>query len=137
MPNKKYAMEWLDKAKHSLEAAKILYEARHYTDVIGFELQQAVEKVLKSIPAFHNRKIKRTHDLSILIRDVGGYIEVKTEYIKLCEIATDYYVIERYPSMMKDLPSTSEIKRVLDMAFDLYGQVKGYIEGSDKLKDSK
>ena len=94
MPNKKYAMEWLDKAKHSLEAAKILYEARHYTDVIGFELQQAVEKVLKSIPAFHNRKIKRTHDLSILIRDVSGYIEVKTEYIKLCEIATDYYVIE-------------------------------------------
>ena len=46
-------------------------------------------------------------------------------------------MIERYPSMMKDLPSPSEIKRVLDMAFDLYGQVKGYFEGSDKLKDSK
>ena len=137
MPNKKYAMEWLDKAKHSLEAAKILYEAGHYTDVIGFELQQAVEKILKSIPAFNNRKIKRTHDLSILIRDVSGYIEIKTEYITLCEIATDYYVIERYPSMMKDLPSSPEIKRVLDMAFDLCGKVKGYIEGSDKLKDSK
>jgi len=137
MPNKKYAMEWLDKAKHSLEAAKILYEAGHYTDVIGFELQQAVEKILKSIPAFNNRKIKRTHDLSILIRDVSGYIEVKTEYIKLCEIATDYYVIERYPSIMKDLPSSPEIKRVLDMAFDLYRRIRDYIEGSDKIKDNR
>ena len=35
MPNKKIALEWLEKAWHDLESARILIDADHFTDVIG------------------------------------------------------------------------------------------------------
>ncbi len=52
MPNKIYAKEWLEIANHHLESVKILYEGTHYTDIIGIELHQAIEKTLKAIPAY-------------------------------------------------------------------------------------
>ena len=58
MPNKKHAKEWLEKARHNLKAAEILFKANHYTDVIGIELHQAIEKTLKALPAFSNKKIE-------------------------------------------------------------------------------
>jgi len=33
MVNRRYADEWLEKAKHDLEGAKILYQAGHYSDI--------------------------------------------------------------------------------------------------------
>ena len=49
MPNKQLANEWIDKAWHDLTSAKILIEADHFTDVIGIDLQQALEKMLKAV----------------------------------------------------------------------------------------
>ena len=46
--NKTSAKEWLVIAFHDLQSAKILYEANHYTDSIGNDLQQSIEKILKS-----------------------------------------------------------------------------------------
>ncbi len=45
MGNKSSAIEWLIIAWHDLSSARILYAARHYTDTIGIDLQQAIEKV--------------------------------------------------------------------------------------------
>jgi len=44
MPNKPLAVEWLAKAYHDLSSARILYAANHYTDTIGIDLQQSIEK---------------------------------------------------------------------------------------------
>jgi len=49
MANKTYAKEWLVFAMKNLNTAKLLYEANHYEDIIGIELQQVLEKVLKSM----------------------------------------------------------------------------------------
>jgi hypothetical protein len=43
MSNKIYAQEWLELAKHNLQGAEILFAADHFTDVIGCEIQQAIE----------------------------------------------------------------------------------------------
>ena len=45
MPNKSLAKEWLVKAYHDLSAAEVLFNAEHFTDSIGFDLQQSIEKV--------------------------------------------------------------------------------------------
>ncbi|MDH4202546.1 MAG: HEPN domain-containing protein [Phycisphaerae bacterium] len=64
MPNKSLAEQWLVKAWHDLKSAQILYDAGHFTDSIGCDCQQAIEKMLKSFLAYENKKIKRTHDLA-------------------------------------------------------------------------
>ena len=57
MANKKIAVEWLKKAYHDLSSARLLYAAGHYTDTIANDLQQAIEKTLKSFLAYENKKI--------------------------------------------------------------------------------
>ena len=51
MPNEIYAQEWIELAGHNLKAAELLFAADHFTDVIGCEIQQALEKSLKALLA--------------------------------------------------------------------------------------
>jgi len=44
MPNKTYALEWLEISKRHLETAILLFSHNHYTDVIAIEIHQALEK---------------------------------------------------------------------------------------------
>ena len=44
MSNKPYAKEWLIFANKNLETAILLFEANHYEDIIGVEIQQSLEK---------------------------------------------------------------------------------------------
>ena len=46
--NKKATIEWMTIAYHDLTSAQILFSVNHYTDSIGSDLQQAIEKLLKS-----------------------------------------------------------------------------------------
>ena len=62
MPNKTSSMEWLRIAFHDLQSAKILFLANHFTDSIGNDLQQALEKILKSILPFKSERINTSHN---------------------------------------------------------------------------
>ena len=53
MANKMYAIEWLRFAIKNLNTAKLLYKVKHYEDIIGIELQQTLEKSLKSLIAYN------------------------------------------------------------------------------------
>ena len=63
--NKTLAIEWLNKAYHHIGSAKILFNAKHFTDVIGIDIHYGVEVTLKSILAYENKNIIKTHDLNI------------------------------------------------------------------------
>jgi HEPN domain-containing protein len=124
MPNNRtYALEWLELAKHNFEGAEILLEAGHYTDIIGLELQQSIEKTLKALLAYEGHKIERTHELSLLLRRVEANLKIKDEYYDLCDIATTYYSEQRYPVEKTELPPVEEILKVLRLAKDLFDQV--------------
>lgn len=123
MPNKTYAKQWLIKAYHDLSSARILYEANHYTDTIGFDLQQAIEKTLKSFLAYENRKIRKIHDLTEVAALATDYIKFEDYEIDLLDITTNYYMHDRYPVANISLPSRQEIKKILDFAENLLGRV--------------
>ena len=123
MPNSVYALEWLNFAKRNLETAFLLYEADHYEDIIGVELQQTLEKCLKSIFAHQNRKIPREHDLVKLYFLVENDILINDEEIILLRIATNYYKEERYPNPHYTLPPREEIKEILDFADKFFEDV--------------
>jgi len=121
MSNKIYAKEWIEFAYKNLATAKKLYEVDHYTDIIGIELQQALEKILKSLLAFENKKIPRSHKLIEIVELIN--IDFNEDEKLLLEIATSYYKVDRYPNPNYFLPSKDEIKEVLDFTEELFDRV--------------
>ena len=122
MANKQSAAEWLTKAYHDLSSAQVLYAADHYTDTIANDLQQALEKSLKSFLAYENKQIKRTHNLIEIYELVTDHIQLHEFQVRILGIATTYYTQDRYPSPV-DLPPRDQIKEVLEFTEKLFANV--------------
>ena len=123
MANKPYAQEWLSFAKRNLDTAKLLYNVNHYTDIIGCELQQALEKTLKAILAYNNTKIPKEHDLVKVYFLVENFFNFTDKELLLLKMATNYYKNERYPTPHFSLPPKEEIKEVLDFTCEVFDTV--------------
>jgi HEPN domain-containing protein len=121
MSNKSYAYEWLLFSLKNLNTAKLLYDVNHYEDIIGIEIQQALEKALKSLLAYENKKIPKSHKLVELLVYVD--LELNDNEKFLLEIATDYYKVDRYPNPNYSLPSRVEIKEVLNFTEKLFDKI--------------
>ncbi|MCX6327285.1 MAG: HEPN domain-containing protein [Bacteroidia bacterium] len=128
MQNRVLANDWLESGKKHLEVAEILFKNGHYTDIVGIELQQSIERILKAVLAYNNLAITRTHDLAILLEVVKSEIEFDENIREQCEIATDYFIDNRYPVRGSNfLPSEKEIEKVIESAHFIYNTVNEYI----------
>lgn len=128
MPNKILANDWLESGKKHLEIAEILFKNGHYNDVVGLELQQSIERILKAILALNNQSIPRTHDLAKLLESVKSDIQFNNDIREQCEIATDYFQDNRYPAGSSSfLPSNNEIEKVIEAADQIYKSVFNYV----------
>ena len=125
MPNKENAIEWLTIAFHELSSAKKLFRSRHFTDTIGTLTQQAIEKMLKSVMAFHNLKIKKSHDLVEIYSLIQDYLTLTNDELGKLEKATNYYQENRYPNFYYSLPERKEIKEILDFSGLLLSKLCG------------
>jgi HEPN domain-containing protein len=123
MGNRVYAVEWLQFASRSLLTANHLFEVNHCTNIIVIDAQQAIEKTLKSLIAYENRKITTTHNLDELASLITDQILFNDYEIKLLEKITDYYREDRYPNPNYTLPSQEETKEILDFAQKLFDDV--------------
>ncbi|HEX8051172.1 MAG TPA: HEPN domain-containing protein [Solirubrobacterales bacterium] len=87
----------LQKAREDLSAAQVLVATEEQADhVIGFHLQQAIEKALKALLALQEIEIPRTHDLGYLIEQVGSLeIEVPAP-VASSDWLTPWGVLFRY-----------------------------------------
>ena len=112
MKNKTAALEWLRIAYHDLKSAEILYDAKHYTDSIGNDLQQALEKLFKALMAAKNEKIPKTHDLLEIYESIEDF-EIDESDLLYLALATEYFKEERYPNPSYSLPKREEIAQVL------------------------
>jgi HEPN domain-containing protein len=113
MANKTYAKEWLLFSKKNLDTAKLLFKVDHYTDIIGVEIQQSLEKLLKSVIANENIKIPKEHDLIKLYFMIDTFINIEEDELLLLRMATNYYKEYRYPNPNYSVPSRKEIEEVL------------------------
>ncbi len=124
MPNKAYALEWLTFSKKNLVTARLLFDVNHYEDIIGVEIQQSLEKLLKAIVANENIRIPKEHDLvKIYFLIEKKFIKLEEEEIVLLKIATNYYKEDRYPNPNYCLPVRQEIKEVLEFSEKLFEDV--------------
>jgi len=121
--NRTLAIEWLNKAYHHLSSAKILVEAKHFTDVIGIDIHYGVEVTLKSILAYENKKIIKTHDLIKLYGILQDKIDFNEDELNLLDIITSYHIVGSYPPKDRKMPSNDEIKKSLDFGLELFDRV--------------
>ncbi len=109
--NQDVAKTLLEKAKRDKERAKILFSASP-SDVerIGFNAQQAVEKALKAVLAYHDVHFPRTHDLGELLKLlVANGIEYD-ERLNESEKLNDFAVEIRYESAEFDLDAETALE---------------------------
>ena len=115
MPNETYAREWIDFAYRNLLTAIRLNEVDHFAYIIVIELQQTIEKLLKALLAYENRKIPKSHFLDELA-SLTTMIEFDDIELSLLEKATDYYREDRYPNSRYTFPTKAETEELLDFA---------------------
>ena len=61
-------LRWIRKADNDLRAAEYLLKAEEpLTDIISFHCQQAVEKYLKAYLTSVDARVKKTHDLEVIL----------------------------------------------------------------------
>ena len=118
------AREWFERGDHDLEGARILVEARGYTDVIGMLIQQAVEKYLKGYLVFFGIKPPKVHELDFLLHQVEIFDHSLDSFIDFCEKTTRYYLEDRYPPGPAVIYSRRDIQDGLDTAYDLIRIIK-------------
>jgi len=120
--NKQASKEWLKKAWHNLSGARLFYNVHHYTDVTAVELHYSAEKILKSILAYENKKIPKTHELVDIYLLIKEHINLDDSLNTLDQI-TEYHIDESYPAFDRTMPDRTEIKEVLDFTEELFERV--------------
>jgi HEPN domain-containing protein len=90
-----YLQDWLR------IGAKDLKRAEHLLSIddpegADYHLQQSVEKYLKGFLLYKGWKLKRIHDLEVLLNDAVKYEKTLEKYRNLLQKVTSYYVIDRY-----------------------------------------
>jgi len=108
------------KARVDLRASKILLEDFEKGDeeldleTIMFHLQQATEKLLKSLLAFNKLHFTKTHDLEKLLNAVNeNNIKIIDDIETLLPLS-DYAVEGRYAIIHDDLDSADKYIKILD-----------------------
>jgi len=122
--------EWFEKGKHDIEAAKLLFEAGHYTDTIAMLIQQAIEKYLKGFLIHHGWKLRKIHDLIKLLAEAVKYQADLAEYEDRCRRISEYYFESRYPGRMPAQYSREEIKESLEVAEALIKRIIEQVKGA-------
>lgn len=123
------AKAWLCFAQRNLELAKLLTKEGYYEDVIGFELQQSIEKSFKAILVNYHKPVIDTHDLNVLREAVSAkYLIEDYMIVELLEIATGYYLNARYPNSDYSVPESKTLFEIEELAHLLFEGIANVLE---------
>lgn len=114
--------EWLTKALHDLQTARITANAAGGPlDTAIYHCQQAAEKAVKGWLAARDVSFEKTHDLRRLIRQAAALRTDFTLFTGTAERLTPYVSAFRYPGLTEDpMPTREEFDAALRDAQALY-----------------
>ncbi len=116
--------EWIERGKHDLEVAKILFVKEEYPDVVLFHIHQAVEKYLKGFLIYKGWGLKKIHDIELLITEAMSFDDEFQKYLDLGRELTAFYYEERYPPGPITSYSKEEIEEILGVAEEIINKLK-------------
>lgn len=120
--------EWIERGKHDLEVAKILLAEEGYFDIVLFHLHQAVEKYLKGFLIYKGWKLKKIHDLEILVTEAMSFDDGFQKYLDFGRKLTAFYYEERYPPGPITPYLKEEIEKMIETAEEIITKLKEEIE---------
>jgi len=120
MKNREIILNWLKRARSSLERAKMgkVTQGILYEDLC-FDAQQAVEKSLKAILVKLNQSFPKTHSIGILLKLIEEAGVEIPKNINQAKLLTSYAVDARYPGDYEPV-SKEEYKEALKIAEDVF-----------------
>lgn len=115
-------LSWLKKSgEDELSAEWLLGEKKGSPSTVCFLAQQIAEKHLKALLDFHNKTIKKTHDLVVLESFVKEIVPKIDEFHENFKLLNSFYIETRYPG---DLVFTWELAKE---GFKAASKVKKFI----------
>lgn len=113
--NHAYLEDWVRIARKDLGRAERLLE-QDDPALAGFCLQQAVEKFLKAFLLSRGWRLRKTRDLERLLDDAIHYEPALTEFRRICQRVTGYYIAERYPPSLGGEVTEEDVRSSFDQA---------------------
>lgn len=115
-----YPTDWLRIAEKDLSRVERLIGDRDI-ELSAFCLQQSVEKFLKAFLLSNGWKLRKIHDLNVLIDDAVIYDPAFEIYRESCQKITAFYFVDRYPLLKEFGITEDDVRTSLE-------QVKSLIE---------
>ena len=114
--------DWLTKAKHDLQNARIVSsDPDGPLDTAIYHCQQAGEKALKGWLTWRGIPVAKTHDLTQLLTDAADDASDFLKFENATEILTPYVSAFRYPGLSDEqMPSREEFDLALQHAEAIY-----------------
>jgi HEPN domain-containing protein len=130
---KERALEWLRFAKNDLAVATHLNDVFRPLpeNTICWLSQQAVEKSLKAILSYHNAKIKKIHDIGLILKETTKLEPSVTIDDKIAAKITVFAVESRYPDNVFDF-TKEDAELGLKYAARVLDQVKQALKITDE-----
>ncbi len=116
--------DWFNIADKDLRRVEIMLNADDLIDA-GVHLQQAVEKYLKGYLLSKDWELEKTHNLVKLIDYAVEYEASFEVFREICQRATIYYTVDRYPFFVRSEVSEKEIREGLKKAKELKNKILG------------
>ena len=91
-----------------------------------FQLQQAIEKVMKALLVYNDVEPPITHSFAVLIKELRKTLEVPESIERVIELE-DYAVQTRYPGNYTPVDET-EYRRASQIAMSAMSWIRGKIE---------
>lgn len=129
MPPKEslYPREWFRIAEKDFKRAEQLLKLDD-AEGAGYNLQQAVEKYLKGFLLSKGWKLKRVHDLEVLLNDALRYEPTLEEFRGLCQRITDYFLLDRYPLPTSITLTNRQVENSIDQVQKLIAKLQALTE---------
>ncbi|MEK6791950.1 MAG: HEPN domain-containing protein [Deltaproteobacteria bacterium] len=118
--------DWLKKADKDLQRVQARLKDGDTEDA-AFHLQQGLEKYLKAYLLSKGWRLKKIHDLEMLLDEAAMYLPEIERFRELCEEATGYYLVERYPSI-SETPDSKAVIDGLSGAKDMVKMLRGNLD---------
>lgn len=110
-----YPREWRRKASEDLRRVEARLREGDIEDA-AFHLQQALEKFLKGFLLSRGWRLKKIHDLEMLLDDATTFDHALEQFRPLLQQVSGYYLIERYPGFDQEGATEDDVTRAYRQA---------------------
>lgn len=123
----KTVLEWIKKAENDYLACRILMQAKEFpVDVFCFHCGQTVEKNLKAVLVYHQKKIKKIHDLGSLLEECMEFVPELEDIVDDVEVLESFGPEVRYPGWPDIHPE--DIPELLEKMEKVRERIRGYFK---------